>query len=65
MLKIEGQQGYGICKDERDPVALLVIIQDLTHNNNATKNATIAIVETDMDLYLSYQGKTESINEHF
>ena len=41
------------------------IIRDLTHKHNATKNATVVIVDSDTTLYLGCQGKTEPIDEHY
>ena len=65
VLKIEGQPVYDSCKDARDPAALLVIVYDITYKHDATKNKTITIVKPDMELYLSYQGKTNLIDEHY
>ena len=51
--------------DARDPVAPLVILRDITHKHDATKNETMAIIKSDMELYLGHQAKTNSINEYY
>lgn len=65
VLKMEGQQQYENCKDYQDPVALLVILRDVTHKHDATNNSAMAIVKSDMELYLSFQGKTDLIDGHY
>ena len=65
ILKIKGQPGYEACKDARDPVELLLVLRDITHKHDATKNETMAIVKSNVELYLGHQGKTNSTNKHY
>ena len=58
MLKTEGQPGWGKYRDGCNPADLVMIISDITHKHNVARNATIVIVKTDMDLYLSSTART-------
>ena len=65
VLKPKGHPDYKQCKDKRDPVALIVILRDLTHTRITMKNGGMATAKSDTDSYLIFQGKTKLINEHF
>ena len=63
-LKLEAQQGYEVQALARDPIKLLEILRDIAQSFDATKNATMSIVESDVKFYLRFQGKTASIDEY-
>ena len=40
------------------------MLRDIAQSFDATKNATMSIVESDVKFYLSFQGKTTLINDY-
>ena len=40
------------------------MLRDIAQSFDATKNETMAIVESDVKFYLGFQGKTASIDEY-
>ena len=44
---------------------LLKILRDITHKHDVTKNERMAIVESNIELYLSQLGKNDTIDEHY
>ena len=44
---------------DRDVVGLLGMIRDITHNHDETKLGLMAIIESDMELYLGFWGTNE------
>ena len=63
IIKLQGQPDYEANTVSRDPVKLLVMLRDMAHNHDSTKDETMAIVESDMKLFIGFQGKTESVDE--
>ena len=64
ILKLEAQPGYDEHALKRDPVRLLELLRDVAQSFDATKNETMAIVESDVKLYLGFQGKTATIDKY-
>ena len=60
---MEGQPGYEKCTKTRNPVEFLVMLRDVMHKHNSRKDKTMVIVESDMQLYLGIQGKTDTIDK--
>ena len=56
------QPGYDEHALRRDPIQLLELLRGVVQSFDATKNETMAIVESDVKLYLGFQGKTASID---
>ena len=63
-LKLEAQPGYEVQALARDPIKLLIMLRDIAQSFDATKDATMSIVESDVRLYLGFQGKKASIDEY-
>ena len=59
-LKLEAQPEYEEHTLKRDPIQLLELLRDIAQSFNVTKNESMAIVESDVKLYLGFQGKTAS-----
>ena len=62
-IKPQGRPDYEANMVSRDPVKILVILHDMAHNHDSTKDETMAIVESDMKLMMGFQGKTASVDE--
>ena len=60
---MEAHPGYEENALVRNPMRLLEILRDVAQSFDATKNETMAIVESDMKLMLGFQGKSASIDE--
>ena len=63
-LKLEAQPGYEVQALKRDPIQLLEMLRDIAQSFDATKNETMAIVDSNAKFYLGFQGKTASIDEY-
>ena len=63
-LKLKTQPGYDEHTLKWDPVRLLKFLRDVAQSFDATKNETMAIVESDVKFYLGFQGKTATIDEY-
>ena len=46
-------------------VALLKMIRDITHNKKERKESVMAIVESDVELFMIYQAPGESLDEYY
>ena len=46
---------------DRDVVGLLGMIRDITHNHDETKLGLMAIIESDMELYLVFGGQMNRV----
>ena len=63
ILKLEAHPGYEANALKGVPVKLVEILRGVAQSFDATKNETIAIVESDMKLMMGFQGKTATVNE--
>ena len=63
-LKLEAQPGYNEHALRRDPIQLLELLRNVAQSFDAIKNEIMAIVESDVKLYMGFQGKTATINEY-
>ena len=63
-LKLEAQPGYEVQALNRDPIQLLKMLRDIAQSFEASKNETMAIVESDVKFYLGFQGKSASIDDY-
>ena len=45
-------------------MGLLKMIQDIAHNNNKNKLGLMVVIESDMELYIGFQGANEACNDH-
>ena len=63
-LNLEAQPGYKVQALARDPIKIFEMLRDIAQSFDATKNATMSIVESDVKFYLGFQGKTASIDEY-
>ena len=61
ITRLEAQADFGENKKQRDPIQLLIMLRDISQAHDSTKNETMAIVESDMNLMLGFQGKTDPI----
>ena len=63
IIKLQGQPDYEQNTVSRDPVKLLIMLRDMAHNYDSTKDETMSIIESDMKLMMGFQGKTATVDE--
>ena len=51
-------------ESNQDVVALLQMIRDITHNKKERKESVMTIVESDVELFTSYQAPGESLDDY-
>ena len=50
IARLEAQPNFETNREKKDPVSLLIMLQDISQAHKSTKNKTIMIVESDMNL---------------
>ena len=63
--ELRNSDNWTVTENERSVVKLLLMIRDITHHKRERKQTVMEAVESDADLYLTSQGKNETIDDFY
>ena len=63
--ELRNSDSWSTTENKRSVVKLLLMIRDITHHKRERKQTVMEAAESDADLYLTSQGKTDSIDNFY
>ena len=63
--ELKNDTNWLVVRSDQDSIALLLMIRDMTHNMKESRQGTMAIVETAVELATTYQGKHDSMESYY
>ena len=63
--ELKNHTNWLVARSDQDSIALLLMIRDMRHNMKESKQGTMAIVETAVELATTFQGKSDSMELYY